>query len=259
MTQRAKTWAATPTPDREQDSTRTNPFAATVWIVDLQLADNPVQDIDFFTSVSEKARAARLIRPTDRLRFTRGRAAMRRILSRQTGIAPQQLNIAPDEAGRPRLSGHGQFDFNCSRTGGFAVVALSHRCRLGIDIERNREDFPCMQLAQRFFSSAENRALAHLPASRHADGFFQAWVSKEACVKAWGMGLSLPLDSFDVEADPTRAPALLARRANVAPLWLRDIEGPTGHALALASDRPLERIDVRHVTLADLCGGAGTH
>ncbi|MCF4166147.1 4'-phosphopantetheinyl transferase superfamily protein [Zavarzinia compransoris] len=209
--------------------------------------------------MSEKARAARLIRPADRLRFTRGRAALRRILSRQTDIAPQHLDIVPDEAGRPRLAGNNQFDFNCSRTGNFTVVALSRRCRLGVDIERRRDDFPCTQLARSFFSPAENRALERLPAERHTAGFFQAWVSKEACVKAWGMGLSLPLDSFDVEADPRRAPALLARRGATAPLWLHEIEGPAGHAVALASDRPLGRIDVRPVTLADLCGPAGGH
>ncbi|MDD3444290.1 MAG: 4'-phosphopantetheinyl transferase superfamily protein [Zavarzinia sp.] len=226
---------------------------AEAWVVDLELADNSVQDLDFFTSMSEKARAARLRRPMDRQRFSRGRAALRQILARRTGIAPQHLDIIPDASGRPHLQGIDHLDFNCSRTGSFAVIALSQGCRLGIDIEQRRDDFPCRQMAHTFFSASENATLSRLPDECHTAGFFQAWVSKEACVKAWGMGLSLPLAAFDVEADPARRPALLEHRPGDAPLWLYPLTGPAHHVVALAADRPLRRIDVNHVSLSDLC------
>src|SRR3546814_6085223 len=63
-------------------------------------------------------------------------------------------------------------------------------------------------IARRFFAPAEAAALAGFPPPLHAEAFFAIWTRKEALLKAFGGGLSLPLDGFCVSADP-RQPARL--------------------------------------------------
>ena len=236
------------------DETSPTPEAcrAEAWLIDLELSRPEVQTLDPKPSFEEERRAATFRRPLDRRRFLRSRGALRRILSDYTGRTPAGLDIRADESGRPRLADPSIMDFNSSRSGNFALVALARNCRIGVDIEQVQTDFPCMELAKTFFSRNENTSLAALPARHRAAGFFQAWVAKEACVKAWGMGLSLPLDSFDVCADPAAPPALIADRSGGPPLWLYRLDAPGGYAATLAADRPLASLrlhNTRHFRL----------
>jgi 4'-phosphopantetheinyl transferase len=57
---------------------------------------------------------------------------------------------------------------------------------------------PSEEVAKRVFSVNEIVALEALPESKRLAGFFNCWARKEAYVKARGMGLSIPLNSFDV-------------------------------------------------------------
>lgn len=215
------------------------PCRAEAWLVDLELAEPDMQTLDLETSFEERQRASRYHRPVDRRRFLRSRGALRRILSDYTGQPAGEIEIEADGCGRPCLSASSTVDFNSSRSGNFALIGTARNCRIGIDIEQVQSDFPCMELAKTFFSRNENTSLDTLSAQRRTDGFFQAWVSKEACVKAWGMGLSLPLDSFDVCADPAAPAALLADRSDGPPLWLYRLAAPGGYVAVLAANRPL--------------------
>jgi 4'-phosphopantetheinyl transferase len=55
-------------------------------------------------------------------------------------------------------------------------------------------------VAKRFFPVKEIAALAAVQQSLKLAGFFSYWARKEAYIKPRGMGLSIPLDSFDVSA-----------------------------------------------------------
>jgi 4'-phosphopantetheinyl transferase len=93
-------------------------------------------------------------------------------------------------------------------------------------------------LAVRFFSPRERAALAVLAPGVRARAFFDVWTRKEAYVKARGLGLAMPLDSFDVAAAPAATDALLATRPDSgdAARWtVRDLAAPPGYAAALAS------------------------
>lgn len=226
-------------PRYDQTSRISTACRAEAWLVDLELSAPESQTIDLKPGLDEQRRASGYRKPLDRRRFLRSRGALRRILSDYTGRPVASLDIRTDERGRPCLAAPASVDFNSSRSGNFALIGAARNCRIGIDIERVQPDFPCRDLSETFFSRNENTSLDALPAQRRADGFFKTWVSKEACVKAWGMGLSLPLDSFDVCADPAAPAALLADRSDGPPLWLYRLEAPGGYVAVLAADRPL--------------------
>jgi 4'-phosphopantetheinyl transferase len=65
-------------------------------------------------------------------------------------------------------------------------------------------------LAERFFSVTKTLLLRAFPADRRSLAFLACWTRKEAFIKALGLGLSCPLDAFDVTIDPD-APARITR------------------------------------------------
>ena len=87
---------------------------------------------------------------------------------------------------------------------------------MGIDVEALRQDVATLALARRFFSPAEAAALERLPEEDRTEAFFNCWTRKEAYVKARGLGLSLPLNSFAVSVQLGEAQLLLADRVATA-------------------------------------------
>lgn len=61
---------------------------------------------------------------------------------------------------------------------------------------------------EHLFSRAEVAEFHALPSTDKLAAFFAGWTRKEAYIKARGLGLSLPLNSFDVSLAPSAQPAL---------------------------------------------------
>jgi len=142
----------------------------------------------------EHRRAARFRFDRDRRRFVVRRARLREILGDRTGVAPARLRFETGLNGKPRLRGE-PCHFSASHSGERLLVAIGDE-ELGCDIERIVPDFDWQPIAGRFFTMTEQRALLSTPDGLH--GFFRCWTRKEAFVKGLGLGLSYPLDAFDV-------------------------------------------------------------
>jgi 4'-phosphopantetheinyl transferase len=72
------------------------------------------------------------------------------------------------------------------------------------------------------------------------EAFFRCWTRKEAFIKALGMGLSIPLDSFTVSTSLTEPPALLhySQDTNTASHWsFIHLEPTTGYIGAIAIEK----------------------
>ncbi|MFC2966692.1 4'-phosphopantetheinyl transferase family protein [Acidimangrovimonas pyrenivorans] len=184
-------------------------------------------------SPDEAARADRFVYHRHAEAFRAGRSRLREILAGYRGMSPAALRFSYSDHGRPSLAGGPEF--NLSHSGGWAALAVSERpLRLGIDIEAHRTVEE--GIARRFFSPAEQRALAALPGAEWQAGFFRCWTRKEALVKACGPGLSMALDSFDVTLAPGEARLTRIEGGTAADWALADLDVGPGMAGAVAAE-----------------------
>ncbi len=217
-----------------------DPNLATVDIWSWSL-DQPEDKIDRLTallSTDEAIRAARFVKEQDAMRYVAGRGRLRLILGEYLGIAPRRLTFAYNDFGKPYLTsaGRGDLHFNLSHSADRAVLAISERFPLGIDIEQAKpmeED-----IAGHFFSPKECAILRAMPAHLYLPAFYRCWTRKEAFVKAHGAGLSLALDAFDVPLgnEPTLRLERLDDTIGAPDDWsLLDLDVPEGFFGALAA------------------------
>jgi 4'-phosphopantetheinyl transferase len=136
----------------------------------------------------------------DRRRYLVTRALVRSVLSRYVPIKPAQWTFSTNPYGKPHPANPEALDiglsFNVSHTAGTIALGLTRYCRLGVDIENFGARDISLNLARRYFAAHEANAVADAPESERRDRFFEYWTFKEAYIKARGMGLHLPLDSF---------------------------------------------------------------
>ena len=211
-----------------------------VWRAWLDADDAIVAALRGLLAPHERERADRFHFPKDRRHFTVARGLLRTLLARYTGRPAELISFDYNKYGRPALAvGEPAEDlrFNVSHSKGLALYAFARGREVGVDVEFLRGEFAGEEIAVRFFSPAEVAALRALPAAERTRAFFACWTRKEAYIKAHGLGLSLPLDGFDVSLAPGEPAALLGTRHDPAQSerWtLRELSPAPGYAAALA-------------------------
>lgn len=222
------TWLIPPV-DVQLDSRRVD-----VWRVFLDLKPDPVQRMESTLSADELQRAAKFHFDKDRRRYLAAHASLRGILARYLQCKPRVLKFSANEYGKPFLPEH-SVEFNLSHSGDYALIAVARGRKVGVDIELIREDIELENLAARYFSPREVSELTALSPEQRTRGFFKCWTRKEAYIKAQGLGLSLPLDSFDVSLGEPAALRATHPNADEAARWsLRSLEVESNYAAALA-------------------------
>lgn len=175
-----------------------------LWLIDLDAADWSPQ-VACSLDDAEHARAHRFHFEQDRRRFIHSHAALRHVLSRHTGNRPQDISIVIDASGKPRLpEQHGPL-FNLSHSGAWALIAIHPHDPIGIDLELPRQH---QHLADLIDQTLNHHERSHVLAHTHArapEAFTRLWVRKEACLKATGLGLQVPLQNVDVAPHPPEA------------------------------------------------------
>ena len=210
---------------------------AHVWSVDLRLSEQGVRRMESLLDDPERSRARRYRFSRDRRRFVVTHGVLRMLLGSYLRRPPARIRLRSEPRGKPLLEEAAPLHFNLSRSGDLALLAFSRDGPLGVDVEWVRA-MPQMQaLARRHFTLAERRALDRVEPAAGSTLFFRIWTGKEAVIKALGVGLALPLDSFDVPLDGAGGLVLLAHggrdvRWHLAPL----VPGP-GVVGALATER----------------------
>ena len=95
-----------------------------------------------------------------------------------------------------------EITFNVSHSHDHALIAISKKYSLGIDIEKINRQSDYDSLVTRFFSKPEQSEFNALPKTIKARAFCACWTRKEAFIKAIGDGVTYGLDTFDVTVDP---------------------------------------------------------
>lgn len=208
-----------------------------VW--DLDLAEEITYDPSNVLPPHELQGALKARDPIIRSRRLACRILVRCALSARIGREPEQLVFETGPHGKPFLpSGPA---FNLSHSGKYLALAVRSSGRVGIDIEVVRDALDLPHLAQLYFTESEQRGIA---TSRDgtAQGFFRVWVRKEALLKATGLGLALPLDSFSVSVErlppATNALRWISEHPDLSGEWMiTSLGAPPGTLLAVAVDR----------------------
>jgi 4'-phosphopantetheinyl transferase len=184
----------------------------------------------------ERARSLRFRFAADQLRYSICHANLRRILGSYLERPAESLRFREGPGGKPELDSPTQpLNFNLSHSRSLALLAVSWDITLGVDVEDIRPIEPAV--ARRFFSISEFASLSTLEGEEWLDGFYRCWTRKEAILKAEGVGLSTPLNSFDVSLLAGEPAALLAARpeSKFTERWsLHHLSASTGTMAALA-------------------------
>ena len=169
-----------------------------VWHTDLWVQEASIDRLSKLLDADENLRAARFIVPEPRIQFILSRAFLRIVLGQYLKIEPREVRFRVAERGKPELARDDGLYFNLSHTDGATVIAITRAGRVGVDIERIRENLDPLALGDRFFSAQESKWLRSQAAPQRFAAFFACWTAKEAYVKACGSGLSTPLADFGV-------------------------------------------------------------
>ncbi|MGQ8873214.1 4'-phosphopantetheinyl transferase family protein [Paenibacillus sp. TSA_86.1] len=152
----------------------------------------------FLSYVSEERRtqALRFIHQADAYRSVMGEVLTRVKLSELTGIRPEEFSFTRNKYGKPALINDANVQFNVSHSGDWVALIAGSEDELGVDVEKIAPID--LQIAERFFSSSECQFLAGKPEEMQQETFYRLWTLKESYIKAVGMGLSMPLNSFAI-------------------------------------------------------------
>jgi 4'-phosphopantetheinyl transferase len=220
------------------------------WIVPPSIVRSDVLHAAGILTPDEQARAARFHFDVDRRLYVASHVALRLLLARYAGCAPDAVPIAADANGRPVLTGVlSRLHFNVSHSGEMALAAFTLNDPVGVDVERVRDLPDAIQIAERYFAAGEREAIRRAPAERRSAVFAVTWTRKEAILKALGLGLHAPLDSFE-----TGAPDGAARVTGDATEWrgwtVTDLVPGPGYLGAVAIQRERAPLVVREFSVA---------
>jgi 4'-phosphopantetheinyl transferase len=222
-----------------------------LWWASLDVPQSRVQELARTLAVDELARANRFQARLHRDRWIVGRGLLRELIGRYVGCLPRSVRLAYSAHGKPSFAGewsNGRLRFNVSHAAGLGLFAIASDREIGVDVEAIRPLQDLQLIAEHFFSPGEQTTLRSLPAEQRVMGFFNCWSRKEAYIKALGLGLSQPLDAFDVELTPGRPARLLAIDGVAGPAasWsLEAVPAPAGFAAAVAVPGRISHITQR--------------
>lgn len=175
------------------------PPGLVLWRVSLDTLGGESDRLRSWLSPDELERARRFHFERDRIRFTLCRGALRWILARHLDADPAAIGFAYGPSGKPALAGNNaeRIRFNVSYSDGLAVVAVSLRHEVGVDVERVRPVPEAAAILERHFSRETVAHWRGLSVEQQPEAFLLSWVQHEAEVKRSGQGLVGIRDGYE--------------------------------------------------------------
>jgi 4'-phosphopantetheinyl transferase len=152
---------------------------------------------DAILTGEERARRDRFLFERHRQEFLVTRALARTVLAAYAGLAREDLRFAIDAFGKPSLDpAPDGLSFNLSNALTLVVCAVTDAATIGVDVEPFARADRILGVASNVFTPAEREELASLDPIARKRRAVELWTSKEAYMKARGLGMSLPPSSF---------------------------------------------------------------
>jgi 4'-phosphopantetheinyl transferase len=209
-----------------------------LWRFDPRAA--PAADHWASLDATENARAAEFRNAVARARFVVCRGRLRQILGSYLGLVPADVPIFTGPKGKPQLAAPHTLAFNLSHCENLALLAVAAHGKVGVDVEPLREVPRASALAKRFFSTEEQQELAKAPPAELSERYLTYWTRKEACVKAWGIGIAANLARFSVVGDGR---TVVPPDSEHGELHVMTLQLKRDHAAAVALDRRFSILD----------------
>ena len=155
----------------------------------------------------ERERAEGFLRDGSARRWVAARWALRRTLAGYLDTPAAEIALAADERGKPRLRDGSEegLQFNLAHSAGLALVAVTERRAVGVDVEAIAPRQNLAALAQRSLPAGEAAAVRAAGPDRQLGAFYAAWVRHEARLKCLGTGLGSSAPPAAVAIAPIEA------------------------------------------------------
>src|SRR6266481_6257213 len=144
------------------------PFAAELWLSDLDESGGSLESFWGTLSFDEQARSKRFHFTKDCRRFVLRRGVLRQFLGSYLDRPPASIQFEYNRYGKPTLQG---IHFSLSSSDGLALWAFTLERPIGVDLERTGSSFPA--------------------------ALIRRWTTSEALLKAQGVGFAHGESSID--------------------------------------------------------------
>ncbi len=197
-----------------------------LWMVSLDRPQSVQSECRALLSEAECQRADRFLHPEPSRRFVLRRGFLRKILSKYLSVAPGEIVFQSGDYGKPALVPDFSLYFNASHSHEMALVAVSARWEIGVDIEYQRTIETLPTMVRRYLGPAERQWLESVPHQQQNAVFLRFWTAKEALLKGIGLGLTLPVDRVHLEVAPGEPAKILALADHSTEGWQLELFSP---------------------------------
>ncbi|MDR0364181.1 MAG: 4'-phosphopantetheinyl transferase superfamily protein [Bacteroidales bacterium] len=154
----------------------------------------------FLSILSEKERyyILKSKKEKDRIEKTLGWILCRMEASERFHVHPSGVVVAAHEKGKPYYGDFPELEFNLTHGGDVIIAAFSENRAVGVDVEALTRKAN-LEIAKRYFTLSEATFIESLSENDQRRAFLRFWTIKEAYLKMIGVGLTRPLDSFEIQ------------------------------------------------------------
>jgi len=186
------------------------PGSFPMWLIDT--GSFRLDALEALLTDAERERAGRFRAETLRRRYISAHGSLKILLRHCYGIAAEDQAVELNAFGKPGLKHYPQVHYSMSYSGPYVLLGLNEGDEIGVDIEVLRPISDAADLAEMHYTDKERSeiwegGLSGLDVSR---AFLNVWVRKEACVKAFGQGLGIPLNEVECSSEDSTATVYLS-------------------------------------------------
>jgi 4'-phosphopantetheinyl transferase len=171
-----------------------------VWRVPLAVSQDKLAGLVELLSREERGRMDGFQGDAHKHRFVVAHGAVRLLLAHHLRQHARDLVFALGDHGKPHLATASTLEFNLAHSGELALIALSCRGAVGVDVESlTRRPFDLQPIARRVLATPEQEWLAGTAEASRPGAFLQLWTCKEAVSKAAGGGFTTGFAGIRIE------------------------------------------------------------